>query len=57
MGYEITGDKFVSVGFMLAVPEDLDQPWSVAGWEMTQDCWIDARRFRVIGWQPLATAE
>ena len=54
-GDHAVGDKFVSIGFMLDCPDDLEQPWSVAGWEMTQDCWTDARRFRVIGWQSLAT--
>lgn len=53
-GDHAVGDNFVSIGFKMALPDD-DQEWSVAGWNMEQDCWEDARRFRVIGWQPLAS--
>ena len=44
------GDRFVSIGHA-----NDDGEWFVAGWEMTQDCWTDARCFIVHGWQPLAT--
>ena len=55
-GDDAEGDLFVSIGFLLAEPID-GQPWSVAGWNMSQDCWQDAHCFEVIGWQPLARAE
>ncbi|MDW3181763.1 hypothetical protein [Roseobacter sp.] len=56
-GDHAVGDLFTSIGFKLAMPEDLDNEWSIAGWNMTQDCWEDARCFEVIGWRPLAKAD
>lgn len=44
------GDRFVSIGW-----RDCNEEWHVAGWDMTQDCWKDARCYIVLGWQPLAT--
>lgn len=47
------GHLFVSIGF----PDengDSEAGWFVAGWNMAQDCWQDARRFEVLGWQPTA---
>lgn len=49
------GSLFVSMGF----PDqagDVESGWFVAGWNMAQDCWQDARCFEVLGWQPLALA-
>lgn len=43
------GDLFVSIGW-----RGDDGDWFVAGWNMSQDCWQDARCFTVEGWQPLA---
>ncbi|MCA1241836.1 hypothetical protein LC092_05265 [Stappia stellulata] len=44
------GELFVSIGFR-------DDPgnWLVAGWDMMQDCWTDARCYLVKGWQPMAS--
>lgn len=47
------GDLFVSIGFP-DEDEDAESGWSVAGWNMAQDCWQDARCFEVLGWRPLA---
>jgi len=46
------GDRFVSVGW-----KDDEGEWHVAGWDMNQDCWTDARCFDLIGWQPMSPAE
>lgn len=43
------GDPFVSIGW-----RGDDGEWFVAGWNMAQDCWQDARCFKVVGFQPLA---
>jgi len=51
-GDHCVGDHFVSIGH-----GNEDGEWFVAGWEMTQDCWTDARCFSVVGWQKLATIE
>jgi hypothetical protein len=48
-GDHAVGDLFVSIGF-----RGDDGNWSVAGWDMTQDCFTDARLFKVLAWQPLA---
>ena len=50
-GDHAVGEMFISIGH---ANEDGD--WYVAGWDMNQDCWIDARCFVVKGWQPLGTA-
>lgn len=50
-GDHAVGDKFVSVGWR---DHEDESDWHVAGWEMTLDCWTDARCFKVIGWQPVA---
>ena len=52
-GDHAVGDSFVSIGFMPHEPELEGRDWSVAGFEMMQDCWTDARCFKVIGWKPL----
>ena len=49
-GDHATGDLFVSIGHA-----NDDGEWFVAGWNMAQDCWQDARCFEVISWQPLAS--
>lgn len=52
-GDHAEGDLFVSIGW----PDengDAESGWFVAGWDMTQDCWTDARRYKVLGWKPLA---
>lgn len=52
-GDHAAGDLFVSVGW----PDEnghAESGWYVAGWDMTQDCWTDARRYQVLGWLPLA---
>ena len=49
------GDLFVSIGW----PDennDAESGWFVAGWDMSQDCWSDARRYQVLGWLPMADA-
>lgn len=46
------GDLFVSIGW-----QDDDGEWHVAGWDMAQDCWTDARSYTVNGWQPIAPAD
>ena len=43
------GDRFVSIGW-----RDDEGDWHVAGWDMMQDCWDDARCYIVHGWLPLA---
>lgn len=54
-GDHAVGDQFVSIGVLApdvnvyGVPE-----WLVAGWCMNQDCFTDARCFKVVAWQPLA---
>lgn len=54
-GDHAVGDQFVSIGFLAddayiaGVPD-----WLVAGWCMNQDCFTDARCFKVVAWQPLA---
>lgn len=48
-GDHAVGERFVSVGF-----RNHQGDWCVAGWDMTQDCWVDARCFTVEAWQPLA---
>lgn len=39
------GELFVSIGW-----RDHEGEWFVAGWDMMQDCWTDARCFEVLGW-------
>ena len=52
------GDRFVSVGFpVYGDDHGGEDGWQIAGWLMTQDCWTSASRYRVLGWQPLATTE
>lgn len=41
-------DLFVSIGHA-----NEDGEWWVAGWDNMQDCWTDARCFKVIGWERL----
>ena len=53
-GDHAVGQRFVSVGFVLPIPDEHQNLWSVAGWNMAQDCWQGAHCFEVIGWQPLA---
>lgn len=55
-GDHAEGDQFVSIGFKHAACDEHEGEWFVAGWNMTQDCWTDARCFRVLGWLPMATA-
>lgn len=50
-GDHAISDKFVSIGW-----RDDDGEWFVAGWDMTQDCWTDARCFVVRGFRPMADA-
>jgi hypothetical protein len=50
-GDHADGEKFVSIG-----SRDEDGEWFVAGWDMTQDCWTDARCFTVLGWQSMPKA-
>lgn len=45
------GDIFTSIGHA-----NEDGEWFVAGWDMTQDCWTDARGFEPIEWRPLELA-
>lgn len=47
-GDHAVGGTFISIGHA-----NHDGEWFVAGWDMAQDCWTDARCFRVTGWQPL----
>lgn len=59
-GDHATGDLFVSVGFPDENIGDEGGPeggWFVAGWNMVQDCFQDARRYEVLGWKPLAEAK
>lgn len=51
-GDHAVGDRFVSIGW-----RDDEGTWFVAGWDMMQDCWADARCFIVTGWQSLARSE
>lgn len=50
-GDHAVGDVFISIGHANDEGE-----WFVAGWDMVQDCWTDARCFDVLGWQPLEAA-
>jgi hypothetical protein len=45
-------DMFVSIGW-----QDEDGIWFVAGWDMMQDCWKDAKCFKVKSFQPIAAIE
>lgn len=58
-GDHATGDLFVSIGYPVFDDEldNAEDGWQVAGWCMTQDCWMSARRYAVLGWQPLASTE
>lgn len=51
-GDHATGDLFVSIGHA-----NYEGEWFVAGWNMAQDCWQDARFFEVLGWQPMPEAQ
>jgi hypothetical protein len=51
-GDHADGEKFVSIGL-----RNEDGEWFVAGWDMTQDCWTDARCFTVLGWQAMPAAD
>lgn len=53
-GDHAAGDLFVSIGWRDAHGA-IANVWYIAGWDMAQDCWTDARCFEVIGWQPMAT--
>ena len=52
-GDHAEGDLFVSIGHY-SEAGDGERAWFVAGWDMAQDCWMDARRYEVVGWQPTA---
>lgn len=55
-GDHAEGDLFVSIGWRDENFE-AESGWYVAGWDMAQDCWTEARRYEVVGWLPLASTE
>lgn len=55
IGDHAIGDRFVSLGFYTdGIPDEHNNVWSVAGYDMYHDRFTEARGFRVIGWQPLS---
>lgn len=48
-GYHSDDEPFTTIGF-----KSQEMGWCIAGWDMTQDCWTDARHIKVLGWQPMS---
>ena len=45
----VNDEPFRTIGF-----KNQEMEWCIAGWDITQDCWTDARYIKVLGWQPMA---